>query len=182
MAASRQGETAIAGRVITSTTSRACPSDPAARQSMGRYALAREQTARPAVGYCTNPTSTSRQLVPGPHRCQAHANPNAPATAAPAAILFSFTVNSSIGWLPRRTLAKAARRSRLFPMPISSHRLRSLATSIVVLRFLDSCVRPRTIDSRPRAARPITMPRRQHPDRYSLTTLRRRSSVAAATG
>src|SRR5262245_21340969 len=73
------------------------------------------------------------------------ANLSAPATAAPAANLFSFIVNSSnqLAALPPpttsacRTLAKTARRSRLFPVSISAHGLRSLAISTVPLRLLD---------------------------------------------
>jgi len=46
MAASHQGETAIARRAIISTTSRAYPSDPAAPRSIGRYGPVTGQSDR----------------------------------------------------------------------------------------------------------------------------------------
>jgi hypothetical protein len=63
------------------------------------------------------------------------ANPSAPATAAPAAILFSFIVNSFIsclaatkeGGLPHTAKRQGAH--DYLPISISCHRPRSLATS-----------------------------------------------------
>ena len=66
------------------------------------------------------------------------AKPSAPATAAPAAILFSFIVNSFISWLPWplpskaacRTLAKRQGAHDYFLIYLSSHSTGASATKL----------------------------------------------------
>jgi len=57
-------------QLVTSTTSRACPSDLVAHQSIGQYAQATGQSAQAAALHRTVPTSTNHQLAPGLRRCR----------------------------------------------------------------------------------------------------------------
>jgi len=93
MAASHQGETAIARRAIISTTSRAYPSDPAAPRSIGRYGPVTGQSDQ-AAEHHTNPTSTSRQLAPGVRRCRSRQ------IRAPLRPLFPLRSSSVSSWTP----------------------------------------------------------------------------------
>jgi hypothetical protein len=153
----------------TSTTSRACPNARAARLSTGRHAQVTAQSARAAALHRTSGASTSRRPEPDPRpsppmRSRALRRQR-PRQLSSSVSSNAFVNSSSAGCLAAtkkaacRTMGTTARRPRLFPMALSSHRRCLLAMPRVQVSFSRNRPVASTRTAVAAASRPASPPR-----------------------